>query len=63
MTRVRQPRQWHDLTPALGLIVGAALGLLLGALTPDVGTLAIEVVVGATLGLIVGSVIWLQRRP
>lgn len=64
MARVSNPRDWRDVTPGLGLVLGAALGLLAGVVAPDaVRPLGIAIAVGAALGLVVGSVAWvLQRR-
>lgn len=55
MDPTRGRRTVSPLAPALGLIVGAALGLLLGAL--DVLHIAWGLVGGAALGLIAGAAV------
>lgn len=63
MARVTNSRDWHDLTPALGMILGGALGLLVAVVVPDaVDALGIAIVVGATLGLVLGSIAWVLQR-
>lgn len=64
MTRVSNSRDWRDVMPGLGLVLGAGLGLLVGVLVPDAtDALALMIIGGATLGLVLGSMAWvLQRR-
>lgn len=63
MARASNPRDWHDLTPALGMLVGVALALLAGVLLPDaVGALGVFIAFGGALGLVIGSVVWVLHR-
>lgn len=45
-----------QLYPAYGLVIGAALGLLLGAL--DVVHIAWGLIGGAVIGLVAGAAVW-----
>ncbi len=55
-----EQRSLIDFATAIGLVIGAGVGLLFGVLGPDVA--APWIAVGASIGLVAGAVVDLRSR-